>query len=259
MRFRLPLLLVILASAFLPLAAQQSPATSPQPAQLLQRALLGLSGGAPLADITLTGTARRIAGSDDETGQAVLTATATDSRIDLNLPSGKRSEIRTNTNANPSGSWSGTDGVTHPIANHNLYSEPAWFSPHFALARGLSSSGYLVSYIGKETKDSQSVEHLTVSQQSPGPESVRALMQHLSQFDLYLDSSTLLPLAMTFNIHPDDNALLDIAIEVRFSDYRSVNGVQVPFHVQKLLNNGLTLDLEFQSAVLNSGLSARAF
>src|SRR5260370_1743891 len=184
---RLVTFLVVFALSVLASAAQQAPtASSTQAIQLMQRALLGLSRGSPPTDITLTGTARRIAGSDDETGQAVLIATAADSRIDFNLPSGKRSEIRVSTNANPSGTWSDPDGVTHSIANHNLYSEPAWFSPHFALARGLSASGYLVSYIGKETKDSQSVEHLTLSQQSPGPESVRALVQHLSQFDLYL-------------------------------------------------------------------------
>jgi len=45
-------------------------------------------------------------------------------------------------------------------------------------------------------------------------------VQRLSQTDLYLDSTTLLPAAMTFNIHPDDNALLDIPIEIHFSEYR---------------------------------------
>src|SRR5712672_2312349 len=75
-------------------AAQQAPSvSSPQAIQLLQGALKALTKGAPLQDVTLTGTARRIAGSDDETGQATLTATPTGSRIDLNLPSGKRSEI----------------------------------------------------------------------------------------------------------------------------------------------------------------------
>jgi hypothetical protein len=64
---------------------------------------------------------------------------------------------------------------------------------------------------------------------------------------------------MSFNIHPDNNLLIDIPIEVRFSEYRLVSGAQVPFHVQKLLNNGLILDLRFQTATLNTGLSAADF
>ncbi len=64
---------------------------------------------------------------------------------------------------------------------------------------------------------------------------------------------------MTFNVHPDSNALLDIPVDVRFSDYRTVSGAKVPFHVQKYLNNGLVLDFQAQSVTLNSGLAASSF
>jgi hypothetical protein len=72
--------------------------------------------------------------------------------------------------------------------------------------------------------------------------------------DFFLDSTTFLPTNVTFNIHPDDNALLDIPIEARFSDYRAINGAQIPYHVQKLVNNNLYLDLQFETAALNTGL-----
>jgi len=59
--------LSIFALSLLASAAQQTPSTSsPQAIQLLQRALLALSRYAPCGQ-TLTGTVRRIAGSDDET------------------------------------------------------------------------------------------------------------------------------------------------------------------------------------------------
>ena len=48
-----------------PIWAQQSAPTSAQGAVLLQRAFGVLAGNTSLADVTLTGTARRIAGSDD--------------------------------------------------------------------------------------------------------------------------------------------------------------------------------------------------
>jgi hypothetical protein len=243
--------LSLLASA----AAQQTASTSsPQAIQLLQRALLALTSGPLPADISLTGTVRRIAGSDDETGQATLTATPTDSRVDFNLPSGKRSEVHRI--AALAGSWSDSDGVSHQLPFHNVLTEPAWFFPSFAIGRGLSASGHLAAYIGQETKDSQTVEHLSISQQSADSGNVPALVQRLSQTDLYLDSTTLLPVALTFNIHPDNNAVLDVPIEIRFSDYRSINGIQVPFHVQKFLNNSLILDLQFSTATLNTGFSA---
>ncbi len=61
----------------------------------------------------------------------------------------------------------------------------------------------------------------------------RDLLQHLSQVEIYLDSGTLLPVALAFNIHPDNDAGLDIPLEMRFSDYRYVSGAQVAFHIQR--------------------------
>jgi hypothetical protein len=254
------ILLSVFAFALVSSRAQQSPGvSSPQVIQLLQRALKALTNGTSLQDITLTGTARRIAGSDDETGQATLSATAGGSRIDLNLSSGPRTEIYNGSGGSPAGTWSGPDGVAHAISFHNLLTDPAWFFPAFPITHG-ASPAYVATYVGHETRDGQAVEHLTISQVSAAqsPAGVPT-MSNLSQMDFFLDSTTFLPLAVTFNTHPDNNAVLDIPIEIRFSDYRVVNGVQIPFHVQKFLNNGLILDLQFSSAALNSGLTASQF
>lgn len=248
-------------SILLPLAAQQTAPASPQPVQLLRGALAALSANTIPRDVTLSGTAHYIAGSTEETGTATLKATAGGaSRVDLNLSSGPRSEINNSASNAPAGKWSGPDGVSHDISIHNLLTEPAWFFPTFLVLRGLSPSGYAVAHVGHETRDGEAVEHLTISQASV-PQ-LPPTLAHLAQTDLFLDATTLLPVALAFNIHPDDNALLDIPIEIRFSDYRPINGVQgvqVPFHIQKFLNNGLVLDLQLENATFNSGLSASEF
>jgi hypothetical protein len=246
------------------LAAQQTATSSPQALLLLQRSLRALDGGQTLTDVTLSGIARRIAGSDDESGPAVLKALATGSTsMVLNLPVGPRSEVHTSPSDAPAGAstgaWSGPDGGSHDIAYHNLISEPAWFFPASVVARGLSTSGYVVTYVGHEARNSITVEHLSLAQQPSGSTKTAAMLQHLAQVEIYLDSTTLLPAALTFNIHPDSNMLLDIPIEIRFSDYRAISGAQVPFHIQKYLNNGLTLDLQFQNVALNTGLTASSF
>ncbi len=245
---------VLAASILIPTGAQTTTSTqsSPLPVQYLQRALVALSASTPTSDVTLTGSAHYIVGGDDETGTATLKAMAGASRIDLNLSSGPRSEV-VNTSASPAGTWSGPDGVSHAMAFHNLLTAPVWFFPAYSITHALSA-GYVATYVGHETREGQAVEHVTISQTS-----TLQTMAHLSQMDFFLDSTTFLPVAVTFNIHPDNNALLDIPIEVRFSDYRAVNGVQIPFHVQKFLNNGLILDLQFTTAVLNTGLAASQF
>jgi hypothetical protein len=242
-------------------AAQQTTTSSTQALLLLQGSFGTLSGSQTLTDVTLLGNARRIAGSDDDTGTAVFKAIASGAgRTDLSLSSGQRSEVQNLTATAPAGAWFGPDSVSHAIAYHNLLTEPAWFFPAFAIARRLSSSGYIATYVGHEAHNGQAVEHVSVSQTSSSQDSTGTpTFQHLTQIDFFLDSSTLLPAAISFNIHPDNNAALDLPVEVRFSNYRLVSGAQVPFHVQKYLNNSLILDFQAQSVTLNSGLTASAF
>jgi len=245
----------------IPSAVQQTASSSStQASQLLQQSLAALQGNTSLSDVTLSGTARRIAGSDDETGSVVVKAlTGTGTRIDLSLPSGTRSELRNISSGAPVGSWSGPDGVSHPISYHNLLTDSGWF-PAFTLSSLLSAPNAVISYIGAETKNGISVIHVRAYQQPAGlTGDAAALPQHLTQTDIFLDPNSNLPVALAFNTHPDNNALLDIPIEIRFTDYRSVSGAQVPYHVQKYLNNSLILDFQVQTVTFNTGLTTSSF
>jgi hypothetical protein len=246
----------------IPVFAQQTTSSSPQALALLHRSLATLTGGQSITDVTLSGTARRIAGSDDESGTVTFEALSSGAaRFAFSYPSGPRMEVRGPFSSEPlGGAWYGPDGVSHAVAYHNLLAEPTWSFPAFAIARRLSTSHHAATYVGHETHDGQEVEHISVWQAAPlsNPPGT-ATFEHLTKTDFFLDSSTLLPVAITFNIHPDEDAGLDLPVEVRFSDYHSVNGSQIPFNVQKLLNNSLILDLQFTNAFLNSGLSASLF
>ena len=242
-------------------ASPPGPSSSSQATTLLTQSVAALMGQAALSDVILSGSARRLAGSDDETGSGVLMAiTDGASRMDLSLPSGTWNEILSTSLAQPSGSWTGPDGLTHQMAFHNLLVGSSWFFPVFPIARGLSAAGYVATYVGPEIHNGQAVVHVSVSQVSTAyiPQTVVALQQ-LSKLDVFLDSLTLLPAAVSFNMHPDNDALVDIPIEVRFSDYRSVKSSQVSFHIQKYMNGSLILDFQAQSATLNSGLSPSQF
>jgi hypothetical protein len=144
----------------------------------------------------------------------------------------------------------------HEISNHNLLTDVGWL-PVFTLSNLISSANRALTYVGPETKNGVSVIHIAASQQLPNaPASDGALWQHLSQMDIYLDASTFLPAALDFNMHPDNNALLDIPVEFLFSDYQKTGSLTIPQHVQKFLNGSLFLDVQFQQASFNSGLSS---
>ena len=266
MHGRLLVITLVLCLAIpIPSRPQQSTSTttttSPQATTLLAQSSSALSGTTTVSDVTLSGTVQSIAGSDDETGTVSLEAMAPgESRMDLTLSASIRSEIRTfDANGNLIGAWSGSDGIQHPISYHNMLTDSSWFFPALTVSRLVSNSAEIETYVGQETLNGQAVLHLSVSRPPSVAVTSTPVIEHLSMMDFYLDPTTLLPVALMFTTHPDDNFLVDIPVQILFSDYQTINGVQIPFHVQKFLNNSLLLDLQIQTAVLNSGLSPSGF
>jgi len=261
MRTRIPyslllVLFVLLSSTFV-LSQIQLPASDPQALALATRAISALTRGVSVNDVTLTGSAIWIAGSDKETGSAVLMAKGRgESRIDLTLTSGARTDVRSDiASVFPEGASSFDGGGQQPWSLHNCWTSASWFFPAFPLLGATFDPSIIVSYVGQETRGGTSVQHLHwyryLSGQQP---SVVALTQRVSTTDFYLDSASLLPVALTFNTHPDDDANTDILIEIKFSNYQPINGVQIPFHIQKLISGGLALDVAVARAALNSSL-----
>lgn len=254
------------------LFAQTQNAQMPQASAtgILARALSAVSGGTAIQDVVLTGQVKRIAGSTNETGQAELKALFSgEVRIDLSFPSGPSREIHTHGERGPVGEWSGADRKSHATPYHNLLVDAPWFSPALLLARAsTAATGKIVTVVGRANSGGHPLDHLRIaspsamaaSQTSPRlPQTILNALQKAAQFDLYLDSATALPVEMDFQTHPDNDVIRDIPVRIRYSDYRAVNGVQVPFHVQKFLNNSLYLDLQFDAASFNTGLAANSF
>jgi hypothetical protein len=66
-----------------------------------------------------------------------------------------------------------------------------------------------------------------------------------------LDPASLLPVVLVYSVPPDSGALSSVAIEIHYSDYRVVNGVQIPFTIQRYINGSLQLQISVNSAQFN--------
>lgn len=239
---------------------QQSAQQNAQAVSALQTSLASLVGSNSLSDITLTGTATRTAGSDNESGTAQLRATAIgQSRLDLSFPGGNRSEVRDSSQAPPVGQWLGPSGSVQTMAQHNLMTEPAWFFPAFVLSRVLSNSNYSISAIDQQMKNGSTVNHVTVFQQLSTSNDPQGIYARLSRMDIYLDPTSNLPVAIDICTHPDNNANLNIPVELLFTNYQVARGLRVPMHVQQLVNNVVLLDIEVSQVNANTGLTSATF
>jgi hypothetical protein len=239
--------------------AQNPPASDPQALAYAAQSIAAIVGNVSISDVTLTGNVAWTAGSDSETGTATLLASGTgESRMNLVLPSGTRTEIRDASTGASLGQWINQNGTSGPFAPQNCWTDAVWFFP--VLGSLAAGSNVVLSYIGPETWNGQSVQHIQsyvyeqypYSGPSPSP-------QQLTTMDFYLNATTLVPVAVTFNAHPDTNAGTNISLEVDFSNYQVISGVLVPTHIQRYRQNTLEIDLTVTSASFNTGISLSNF
>lgn len=259
MRF-LPIALLL--SCALPAASgqavpQSSSVSDAQAISLAQKSIAALTGGTSISDVTLNANVISIFGSDYETGTGILRAKgASESRVDLNLSGGTLAEVRNLHNNTPAGAWSRNAAVAVPQASHNVLTDASWFYPGLSCLSDYGSVNYVLKYLGLTQRGGVNAQHIQISL-IPSP--VASSLQRLSVMDFYLDQVSFLPLAVDFKIHPDTDVNTDIPVEILFANYRAVNGVQIPFHIQKMLNGGIVLDMNVTSAVVNSGLADTPF
>jgi hypothetical protein len=253
-----PYLILIIAAFLCGQAFSQTPvASSPQAVNLASKALQSLAGGTALTDITLQANANYVAGSDEESGSATFVARGNaQSLITLNLSGGQRQEVRNGV----MGVSVAADGTATAMATHNCFIDADWFFPALSLSALASDPTQVIGFVGQQVYEGQQVYHLTLSHylsaQSPD---IIALVQRVSAMDLYLDATTLRPVALDFNLHPDNDANTSTPAEIRFGAYQQFQGIWAPTRIQKYLQNTLLLDLTVSSVAVNSGVSASMF
>ncbi len=230
----------------------------PQGLTIIQSAVKALAGPTDITDVTLQASAHYTAGSDEQMGTATLIARGNmESRVLLNLSGGQRLEIRNDF----AGAWSGVDGTLYATASQNCFTGASWFFPALTLQAALADTQSVVLYLGTDESKGKPLLHLKVARILPGqPASVSAAdTLRMTGIDFYLDPQSFLPLVLAFNTHPDDNAGVDIPVEIQFGDFRDTNGALVPFRIQKYVQGTPTLDLTVTSVSLNSGVADTTF
>jgi hypothetical protein len=197
------------------------------------------------------------------TGSISLSAAANgQSQIQLQLPSGSETETRSISRFWRAGTWTDSSGAAHPVPPQDLTGpHPAWFYPAFVLMSGLGSPDYVSSDLGVETRNGISVEHIAVWQLpiSTLPASSVAYVKQQTQYDIYVDPSTWLPVAMTFNrqfdpaapsqfLAPAQPSSAGVLEEVQYSNYQQVQGIPVAFHLQVFFQGTLQSEIQISSA-----------
>lgn len=223
---------------------------------LLSQLSAAFSGGKAVQRVQMSGSATWQTGSLEDFGAVSLTASADgSSEMQLSLASrGQRTETQTAGGPDATCQWAGTDGVSHEIRSGSCWRSALWFLPALSLQTSLLPGNLAVSDLGAGAVGSENTayRHLRSLYAVSGLPSARTTdIAQQSTADLGLDPGSLLPAVFAYSVHPDNGAQVAIAIEVRYSDYRIVDGAQIPFHIQRYVNGSLQLDILLTSAQIN--------
>jgi hypothetical protein len=247
--------------------------TAAQATPLLVQSLAAQTGGVQITDVTLTGTSTAAGQSGPQSGNITLTATSSGgAQLVFAAPDGTHTDTRNFSAGSRAGQFSGPSGAGGNIPPQSLPGvHPAWFFPAFVLATGSSSSNVSASDMGQGTWNGAPVRHVAMwLQPASAALQLQASLQDLTEQDLYLDPTSLLPVAMTFHVRafnpnnpnapfrPVPTAPVEVLEEVRYSSYRQVQGVPIPFHIQILIRGALMDDIQINSATINTGVAIAA-
>jgi hypothetical protein len=235
---------------FISLISPSAYSQSPAPSAFQEKAETAVSGGKPFKLLNLTASAEWTAGSDHESGTAQLQANIDgSSRIQLALGKASQTEAQTKADSSRSCQWTDDAGISHEILGANCFIAIPWFAPglftQFSQLPTLTST----SDEGEVSKENSTFHQISFLFNLQGSDnaSTKQLVDR-SKVKVFYDPQTFLPTSLQYNIHPDANDLQDIEVRVTFSNYQSVSGVMVPFHVERSVNRTIQLKLDVSNA-----------
>src|SRR5262249_40903869 len=155
---------------------QTRPASDPVALSYAAQSVAAITGGVKVADVMLTGNATWTVGPDSESGTVTLWALGTgESRMDLALSGGTRSEVRDSSTGVNRGNWRNPTGTTGLSSPHNCLSDAVWFFP--ALGSFAVPPNVVLSYLGQTTRNSITVQHIQSYVYQPSLSSLTPIFQ----------------------------------------------------------------------------------
>ena len=251
---------ILFLAVFSLLSSQSSPQQTAPPVQrdpqalaLLQNSVRAMGANVP-ADSVATGNVVVVAGSLTSSGTVrILTRGIDQTSEQFTLPQSTQTVIYSRGTANT------TDGAN--TQSLSLERTASCHSPSFPLpflAAALANPDEALQYVGQETLGSARVQHLRIWNTFNSMSSLQFLLD-FTVTDIWLDSSSALPVKLFYQQRVAQGAVPRIPVEVAYGDYRNLGGVLYPFQLAVSLNGTAWATITIQSVAFNNGLTDADF
>lgn len=233
--------------------ATQTPQRDPQAIALLQQTVAAMASSIP-TDSSATGAVTIVEGSTTQNGSIqILTRGTSQTAETLTLPDGQRAIVYSNGEAKEINGASSTSPPLELIVTDQCPDFPLPL-----LLSSLSTSDQAIHYVGAETLDGKSVQHIQVwNTFSSNP-----ALQNIAPFstkDIWLDAISGLPLKIAYSRRAGSGAVPTIPVEVTYSNYTKVNGILYPFQIDKSLNGTPWMTITISIVSFSTGLTDSHF
>ena len=222
-------------------------------AQIVESALASSGGRAAVNsvhDFRETGTISYNWGIEPLQGSATINAIAdSDFRFAFNVPGHDRAWYITDGQGKAR-----ENGRTTALPFHSGANRGSLTLPILRLASSANSSKFRISYIERVTREGRDVYHVRAEKTSLPRDADKSIAQ-LETTEYFIDCKSFLIVRVEDVMHPPENMEVSQFHAIDYSDFRDVDGVQVPFSVVEHIGNAQTWSLELTEVSLNSGLT----
>jgi hypothetical protein len=260
------LLCVLLSGVSLGAQSVSSPPTPAAPVSdaqalaLLNSAYSGLAGPSKTLPTSLvaTGTYAQSSGASDQSSPQSI-------RIETSGPSSFRSDLSSSSGTvtniiNGTSGWTQNSSGGRALAVGETFGRGVEILPLLIVSRWLNTSGVAANYVAAETLNGTSVQHITITPPNapPAVSPDQTNFEQMARCEVYLDSTTNLPVRIRVYQHPSDRRA-SMLLDLDFSNYQSSGGSQFPFSITYSMDGQQIAQLQFQSIAVNAAVSANDF
>ncbi|MGC1684930.1 MAG: hypothetical protein WA734_04870, partial [Candidatus Acidiferrales bacterium] len=248
-----------MALTLAPLSAepvQSSPSAvtrNPTAVSLLQQSISAM--GSPLpSDSVANGTAVLTAGSLTESGTVrILTLGTSQTLEQLVTPHVNRSVIFSNFQANVVTAGSVMTLPLEVVSTSQSVSFPLPF-----IAGVLSNSDIAIQYIGLETLNGSSVQHVQIQDTFASQPNLQGLSA-LTLRDIWLDATSSLPVRIAWSSQVTEGPNVGISAATTFSNYQSFGTARYPTSLIEYVGGEPLITVTIQSVAFSTGLTGSSF
>ncbi len=259
--FAVSLLLISRASVGIPQTPQvvsSAPQRDPQAVAILQQSLDlagGLSAIGVVADYTASGAITYYWAGQDVAGSATICGRGLDQfRMDASLPNGVRSWVANHGKAFEKAE----DGTVSQVPGPSFISPSSLIFPYIQLVQALKDKTFSVEFKGLTAIDGNSAYDIQVQRGFALPDGTIQTTE-IGALDVFIDASSFRVVMTRDEARPPRNSAEGPPHEMRFSDYRSINNLLVPFSISETIGGQSTWQIQLSNFAFNSGLTDSNF